>query len=131
MSSERVIETYYMAVESMATLNLNAATLMKKYQCHGATDITGFGIMGHALNLCQVQKSSVDYKIHSLPVLDGTADINKSVLDFKLLDGYSAETSGGLLVMVPPSKVDDFQNELLESYGQKSWNIGEVIAGTR
>ena len=117
MSSERVLETYYMAVESMATLNLNAATLMRKYECHGATDITGFGIKGHADNLCQVQKSSVDYKIHSLPVLDGTAEVNESVFDFKLLDGFSAETSGGLLVMVPPANADNFQKELLESYG--------------
>lgn len=131
MTKERVIETYYMAMESMSHLNLNAATLMKKYECHGATDITGFGIMGHAINLVQVQKADVDYKIHSLPVLDGTADVNNTVFDFKLLEGYSAETSGGLLIMVPPSKVDDFQKELLETYGQLSWNIGEVTEGTR
>jgi len=37
-----------MAVESMATLNKNAAHLMKRHGCHGATDITGFGIRGHA-----------------------------------------------------------------------------------
>ena len=37
-----------MSVESMATLNKNAAFLMKKYDCHGSTDITGFGIKGHA-----------------------------------------------------------------------------------
>jgi len=73
----------------------------------------------------------VDYKIHSLPVLDGTADVNNEVFDFKLLEGFSAETSGGLLVMVPPSKVDDFQKELLESHGQQSWKIGEVTEGTR
>jgi len=63
--------------------------------------------------------------------LDGTADVNNTVFDFKLLEGYSAETSGGLLIMVPPSKVDDFQKELLETYGQLSWNIGEVTEGTR
>jgi selenide,water dikinase len=32
----------------MAYLNKNAAKLMKKYKSHGATDITGFGILGHA-----------------------------------------------------------------------------------
>ena len=40
-----------MAMESMATLNRNAATLMRKYASHGATDVTGFGILGHAENL--------------------------------------------------------------------------------
>ena len=45
------MRAYYMAMESMAHLNKNTATLMKKYGCHGATDITGFGLMGHAQNL--------------------------------------------------------------------------------
>ena len=130
LTKERVMETYYMAMESMSVLNLNAATLCKKYECHGATDITGFGIMGHAQNLVKVQKANVDYKIHSLPVLDGTAEVNNQIFDFKLLDGFSAETSGGLLIMVPPSKADDFQKELLESYGQKCWVIGEVTEGS-
>ncbi len=40
-----------MAMESMAVLNRNAASLMQKYKSHGATDVTGFGIMGHAENL--------------------------------------------------------------------------------
>jgi len=34
--------------------------------------------------------------------------INDNILNFKLLEGYSAETSGGLLIMVPPDKVDPF-----------------------
>ena len=45
---ERAKESFYMAVESMSVLNKNAANLMKKYECHGSTDITGFGIKGHA-----------------------------------------------------------------------------------
>lgn len=38
-------------MESMAHLNINAAKLMMKYKSHGATDVTGFGIMGHTTNL--------------------------------------------------------------------------------
>lgn len=37
----------------MSTLNMYAASLMKKYHAHGATDITGFGILGHAKNLAE------------------------------------------------------------------------------
>lgn len=37
----------------MATLNKYAASLMKKYDAHGSTDITGFGILGHAQNLVE------------------------------------------------------------------------------
>ena len=97
-----------MAVESMSTLNMNAAKLMKKYECHGATDITGFGLLGHAENLAQVQREKTDYFIHSLPILDGMTDINSEVMDFKLTKGFSAETSGGLLAMVPPENVSAF-----------------------
>ena len=60
-TNERAKEAYFMAVESMGTLNKNAATLMSRHGCHGATDITGFGIRGHAQNLCSVQGAAVDY----------------------------------------------------------------------
>ena len=93
-----------MAVESMSHLNKNAARLMKKYECHGATDITGFGIKGHAQNLLEVQKEDLIFRIHSLPIIDGMEIINDNVMNFKLRDGYSAETSGGLLMMAPPDK---------------------------
>ena len=42
-----------MSWESMSTLNLEAAKLMHKYKCLGATDVTGFGILGHAANLAK------------------------------------------------------------------------------
>ena len=34
---------------------------------HGATDVTGFGILGHARNLAGSQKAAVSFKIHTLP----------------------------------------------------------------
>lgn len=54
VSAEQAKDIYYRGVESMATLNKNAASLMKKYECNGATDVTGFGIRGHAENLVNV-----------------------------------------------------------------------------
>ena len=69
LSEQEVDEGFFMAVESMSHLNKNAAKLMRKYEAHGATDITGFGIKGHAQNLCSVQKENVDFLINSLPVI--------------------------------------------------------------
>ena len=69
-------QRYFMAVESMACLNKNASALMKKYGAHGATDITGFGIKGHAQNLCDVQAKEVDMHIHKLPIIEGMDKIN-------------------------------------------------------
>ena len=43
---------------------------MRKYEAHGATDITGFGIKGHAQNLCAVQKADVNFYISHLPIID-------------------------------------------------------------
>lgn len=56
--------------------------------------------------LWRFKKNAVDYRFDTLPIIDGMADINDTVFDFKLKEGYSAETSGGLLIMVPPEKVD-------------------------
>ena len=48
LTEEQIQDAYFMAVESMAHLNKNTAKLLKKYDSHGATDVTGFGILGHA-----------------------------------------------------------------------------------
>ncbi|XP_077514807.1 inactive selenide, water dikinase-like protein [Amblyomma americanum] len=54
ISEEDVRRVYVRAVDCMARLNLNGAWLMHKHGCHGATDVTGFGLLGHAQNLVQV-----------------------------------------------------------------------------
>lgn len=97
-----------MAVESMSVLNNTASGLMKKHGAHGATDITGFGIKGHAENLVAVQEAEVDYKITHLPLIDGMHEIEKECFNFKLVEGYSAETSGGLLLMIPKENAEAF-----------------------
>jgi selenide,water dikinase len=56
-------------MESMATLNKNTSGLLRRYKSHGATDVTGFGILGHAQNLAGAQKQEVDLVIDSLPIL--------------------------------------------------------------
>ena len=43
--------------------------------------------------------------------------IDKNVFNFRLTEGYSAETSGGLLMMIPPDRVQSLQSELLNTYG--------------
>lgn len=120
-----------MAMESMGTLNTNAATLMRKYGSHGATDVTGFGILGHADNLAAAQKNQVDLVIERLPVLAGMSKVIEGMPDFKLTQGYSAETSGGIMTMLEPAKAKDFVAELEQEYGQKSWIIGKVVNGSQ
>ena len=51
-----MIEAYFRAEQYMATLSLVGAKLIHKYRAHAATDVTGFGILGHANYLAQAQK---------------------------------------------------------------------------
>lgn len=120
---------YHMAMYSMSQLNREGARLMQKYKAHGATDVTGFGIQGHASNLAKHQKAEVDFEIHTLPVLRGTPAVN-SIADYGLLKGTSAETSGGLLIALNPDIVDAFCEELSQSTHMTCWKIGKVVPGT-
>ncbi len=73
-----VIDAYNSASKFMSRKNLNAALLMKKYGAHAATDVTGFGILGHAKYLAKAQKEEVGFKITRVPVLKGMKRIDKT-----------------------------------------------------
>lgn len=73
---------------------------MHKYNAHGATDVTGFGILGHADNLALNQKAKVELRIHTLPIIKHMKVLADRYKFFHLMEGYSAETSGGLMVLL-------------------------------
>lgn len=71
---------------------------MHKFNAHAATDVTGFGLLGHAQNLAAHQKNEVSFVIHNLPVIAKMAAVAKACGNmFQLLQGLSAETSGASL----------------------------------
>ena len=118
-------------MESMATLNRNSALLMQKYKSHGATDVTGFGLLGHTSNLAAAQYNDVDLVLDAIPVID-KMDLKISKMhDFKVKKGFSAETSGGLLCMISNDKANDFIAESREKYGQEVWQVGTVVKGSK
>lgn len=98
---------------------------------HGATDVTGFGILGHAQNLLDIQldKACMDFVIDRLPVYEKMDKID-AIVNFKLSEGYSAETSGGLLVMMSHEDAANYCRELEELDGFESWIIGRIVEGT-
>lgn len=131
-TTEEVEKAYQNAMQCMARLNRNAADLMHRYDAHGATDVTGFGILGHARNLVANQKSEVSFVLHTLPILANMVKIFKACgVNFKLLEGYSAETSGGLLVCLTRDKAQSFCDELQAVDGHPAWIVGEVVYGNR
>lgn len=121
---------YDIACSSMCRINRNGATLMRKHGARGCTDVTGFGLLGHAQNLCTNQRAKVDFVIHTLPCIRFTAAVNDSCFNFKLREGLSAETSGGLLAILPKASAAAFCKELEEMDGWAAHVIGDVVEGT-
>lgn len=113
------------ASESMSRLNRKAAELMIKYKAHGSTDITGFGFKGHLENLVEAQKNCVEFFIDAIPVIKNTDKINAEVQNFKLLTGYSPETSGGLLIALGEKEAHQFVKEM-EDNDESAWIVGSV-----
>jgi selenide, water dikinase len=121
---------YYKAEESMSRLNINGARLMEKYKIGACTDVTGFGIKGHCENLAKAQKEELKFVINLLPIFPKMDLINDNVFNFKLSQGYSAETSGGLLIAIDKEDAENYVEELAR-LGERAWIVGEIIEGNR
>jgi len=123
---------YRSATLSMARLNRIGARLMHKYGAGAATDVTGFGVLGHARNLAENQLAAVDFELHTLPVIKNMVKVAKSVGNmFQLLQGFSAETSGGLLMSISVQGARGLLSEIKEVEGCEAWIVGRVVAGNR
>jgi len=132
ISQDDVNKAYNRAIDSMARLNRNAARLMHKYNAHGATDVTGFGLLGHAQNLAKNQKAEVSFVIHNLPIIAKMSAVAKACGNmFQLLQGGSAETSGGLLICLPREQAAAYCKEIEKQEGYQAWIIGIVEKGNR
>jgi selenide,water dikinase len=136
------------AVESMIRLNRAASRAALAAGAHAATDITGYGLLGHALEMSEQAGVCFRLRFADIPFLPG-AQIYADAWTFpggaasnekfyrprvkftgKLTLAqewllFDPETSGGLLVAIPPDRLDHF----FEMIGQGAWRIGEVIEG--
>ena len=130
----------------MSMLNKNASEILKKYNPNAVTDITGFGLIGHLIELVKSSDISANINFSKIPLLHGTLDLandgiipggSKRNLDYanefvffsdtlsntqKLLT-CDAQTSGGLLISLPDDKATQFISE----YGTNATKIGSII----
>lgn len=109
------------AVNIMTFSNLEVAEAMKEVGAQAATDVTGFGLLGHAGTVAT--RSGVDVQINQVPVIPGSLDL-AAFFGHKLREGLAAETAGGMLVFLRPETVDEFC-EILRGKGLPCWTIGE------
>lgn len=132
VSEDDIRKAYHRAMCSMSRLNRTAARLMHKYNAHGATDVTGFGLIGHAKNLAKIQKNEVSFVIHNLPIIAKMAAVSKACGNmFGLLQGQSAETSGGLLIALPREQAAAYCKDIEKQEGNQAWIVGVVEKGNR
>lgn len=117
------------AIELMTALNDVAGRALLDHGATAATDVTGFGFLGHLLELCRASRAGARVEVGSVPVLTGV----RALLEMGMWAGGSernlssirpeiatdladdmwkplidAQTSGGLLVALPPDRVDDY-----------------------
>eukprot|EP01006_Ploeotia_vitrea_P035153 TRINITY_DN65842_c6_g5_i13.p1 TRINITY_DN65842_c6_g5~~TRINITY_DN65842_c6_g5_i13.p1 ORF type:complete len:329 (-),score=203.93 TRINITY_DN65842_c6_g5_i13:246-1232(-) len=127
ITRDEVNYAYDVASASMSRLNRVAAQLMHKYKAHAGTDVTGFGILGHANNLASNQNANVDFVLHTLPVIAKMDAVNAK-FPFRLLQGYSSETSGGLLIAMAKEHAEAYCAEMEEREGWPCYVVGDVVA---
>lgn len=141
------------AVASMLQLNKAAAEIAQSVAVHSATDITGFGLLGHAAEIARNSRVGLRFTAESLPLLPGALDYAREKVvpgglyrnqQFLEQDGYARygdaidpgrklllfdpQTSGGLLVVLSPEQAAVLEQRYGEA-GQSCWRVGEVVAG--
>ena len=139
------------AIEWMSRLNKIAGQLATEFNLRGGTDITGFGLLGHGMEMADASGISLHIEYSKLPFLSGARGyaekgifpggafdnkkhFGKSITLAKTIDQpaemllFDPQTSGGLLLGVPQEKLDRFKKRA-EELNQPVWVIGEAHVG--
>ncbi len=139
------------AIRWMTLLNDRAAAAMLIAGAHAATDITGFGLLGHAINMARASKVRLVFDSTAVPFMRSVLDLiergavaggtrhnaeahaafttfSPSVPRAVRMALSDAQTSGGLLISVAPSAADRLANDL-QKHGARAAIVGEVREG--
>ncbi len=141
------------ATDSMRSLNKSACEAARACAAHAATDITGFGLAGHAGELAKASNVTVRLELGKLPILPGAralarqgfhtrasasnrdfaaasmhleSGLDESTLEFI----FDAQTSGGLLVSVLADKADEMVSRAQEGGSEYACVVGTVSASS-
>lgn len=125
MPQDEISKSIDHAIQIMTTSVRNATLAMLEVGVNAATDVTGFGILGHALNMAE--QSGVSIQIDTLPVIKWAPKIAE-IFGYPLLEGRASETAGGLLISLPKEKVDRLL-KALEKRNCRGYEIGVVRKG--
>jgi selenide,water dikinase len=144
-------EHYQAAVRSMTQLNAPGAAAMLKFDVHAATDVTGFGLVGHALKMAVGSDVTMVFEESDLPLLPGVLEqcragmtpggglrnreyyapnvrISEEVSDEIATIAFDPQTSGGLLIALPEEQSVALLTELQNSGHRDAAIVGRVTA---
>jgi selenide,water dikinase len=133
------------AVASMIALNRSASQIMRKFNIHACSDVTGYGLLGHAFEMASGTRVTITLESDRLPLLDDAVRLaeegsltggcrrnrayleNKVVIDPAIRDGlievaFDPQTSGGLLIALSRKHASDLVSNLHAS-GMKAAGI--------
>lgn len=139
------------AVAQMRRTNRDAAAAMLAAGAHAATDVTGFGLLGHLNELAAASGVAAEVRYGSLPVLDAVERLAQegvvpggternlaaaaafteragAVQDWQMLVAADAQTSGGLLVAVAAPDAEKLEDEMA-ARGVQAVHVGDLRAG--
>jgi len=138
------------ACRQMADLNRAAAEVMCEAEARAATDITGFGLMGHALGMAEASGVTIELRAGAVPVFEGALNLAER----KVLSGgaartrlflgkqaevaadvpfalsqlcFDAETSGGLLIVIHRDRADELIAGLVRRGTACAALVGSVL----
>jgi selenide,water dikinase len=120
-----VEESIKKTISSMTTTNKPVAEAMLQTKVNAATDVTGFGLVGHASEVAQ--QSGVDLEITRIPVIKGSIQIS-DILGYSLRDGQAHETAGGMLLSTSKENMEQLM-KALQKRNVTPYTIGEVKKG--
>lgn len=138
----------------MCSLNKRASELMKEVDIHACTDITGFGLLGHACEMIEGSDAGMAIDSSAVPwfheikefvekgIMPGglhrnkrfrmhMVDVAPNVPDYVIDIFFDPQTSGGLLFSLPESQAEDIVKKMHEEGIEDATIIGEVIKETK
>lgn len=138
------------AIRWMTMLNRDAAKAMVEAGASAATDVTGYGLIGHLMEMCEGAGIGAEIRVSAVPVLAGVREelargfrpegtmrnvatfrdrVRLSVAESELTLMCDAQTSGGLLIAMPPERAPLLEAKLAES-GLFYAKLGVMTADT-
>ena len=152
--SGRLAQSLAAAVASMVTLNAIASRVMRGFDVHACSDVTGFSLLGHSQEMAAGSGVTIELDAPSLPLLDGAPDLaesghltggckrNRAYLQDKVsVDpavrpglvevAFDPQTSGGLLIALPAAAAPRLAEALKAAGVQAAAVAGRVVEAQR